>query len=237
RLRLGQEGLQIVLPIGVAAFDEIARQVGSPALADLMTDAAGAIVVGDGGSTFFDRFEVSRAHLMPGPTTSGDPLDDYTRGVLTGAVSEAWGGPPGNFQFRLIYPFIQAQPALPFQRLGCAAGLPPPGPLGIQIHPTFGPWWAYRALIVVSFSVDAEPDLASSCPACSRPCVSTCPAQAVTAAGFIPEHCITQRMAALACRDSCASRRSCPVGAAHRYSDDQLAFHMRASFDLVAPGK
>ena len=59
----------------------------------------------------------------------------------------------GGTEFEVFHPFASERVHLPFQRLGRAAGLPPPGPLGVQVHPRFGPWWAYRALVALAVPV------------------------------------------------------------------------------------
>ena len=241
RSRLAEEGLGIVLPLPGATFNEVAAGTGSPGLTELLPEARAAIVVGDGGPSFFERFETDRraaplgiARGGPGPSWSSDPLDAYTVAVLERGVAAAWTVWSSTVTWRVFHPFIDATPALPFQRLGAAAGVPAPGPLGIQVHPHFGPWWAYRALLVVSFPLRTEASLAASCPGCSRPCVAACPAGAVSASGFFQEPCTARRRLGPPCDEHCVARVSCPVGPSARYSDRQLAFHMRASLRLAA---
>ena len=77
----------------------------------------------------------------------------------------------------VYFPFDGAEPLIPFQRLGRAAGLGGPGPLGLQIHPVFGPWWAYRALVVVDRALPPRPPIGDGCAGCDAPCVAACPAQ------------------------------------------------------------
>lgn len=245
RLRRGlaEDGLHVVLPVGGSAFDRVAGETGCPSLGELLPGASGAVLVGDGGPSFFARFEALRARSAVATAGAGasaaNPLDDYTRQVVERAVRAAWtpDGVASTACFRLLYPFVDAAPALPFQRLGEVAGLPPPGPLGIQIHPSFGPWWAYRALVVVAASLETEPPLSPSCSVCAQPCVEACPGRAVTTAGFSFASCITERTspAGIACHESCVARLRCPVGSAHRYGQAQLAFHMRASLPLGQP--
>jgi hypothetical protein len=236
RGRLAEEGLHVVLPLGAAAFDEASVARGGPRLTALWPRAAGAVLVGDGGPTFFAR---SGGGTADAPTPlSADPLDDFTRARVAASVAEAlrpWGLP-----FRILHPFVGDRrgkdPVLPFQRLGQAAGLPEPGPLGLQIHPIFGPWWAYRACVLVPVALATEPPLAPSCATCSRPCVAACPAGAVVDGGFQFDRCVARRRVDAACQESCAARLRCPVGLAQRYPDDQLGFHMRASLaHLPAP--
>ena len=84
-----------------------------------------------------------------------NPLDRFTRAAITAARRAALGHPG---RARLLFPFTDSVPALPFQRLGRAAGLGAPGPLGLQIHPSYGPWWAYRGLIALVPTGDREPE-------------------------------------------------------------------------------
>jgi len=129
---------------------------------------------------------------------------------------------------RVAFPF-DGRPLIPFQRIGRAAGLGGPGPLGLQIHPRFGPWWAYRALIVLDRPLPSAPAPGDGCAGCSAPCVAACPAGAVARSGFDVAACHARRLVAEPCRLSCAARIACVRGPEHRYRDAELAFHMRAS--------
>ena len=133
------------------------------------------------------------------------------------------------------FPFEGAAPLIPFQRIGRAAGLGAPGPLGLQIHPVFGPWWAYRALVVVNRVLPARPRLGDACAGCPAPCVEACPGAAVALAGFSIPACHAERLRSEPCRLSCAARIACVRGPEHRYRDDELAFHMAASMPKPLP--
>src|SRR5205085_9114313 len=135
-----------------------------------------AVVVGDGGGDFFARF---RARADGG---GAHPLDHYTERVVRAAASRALAG--SGIAHAVLFPFATASPPLPIQRIGLAAGLPPPGPLGLQVHPEYGPWWAYRALVLLGCEVDEEPPLPAPCLGCPAPCVAACPGQAVRPTGF-----------------------------------------------------
>ncbi|HEY4188303.1 MAG TPA: hypothetical protein VGP07_24730 [Polyangia bacterium] len=212
RARLHAEGLHIVLPLSGRAFDESCATSGGARARAWLPDAAGAVLIGDGGPRFFARFRAMRA-----PDTSSEalnPLDDFTRRRVESAVTDVLG--PAGLPHRLLYPFGDGTAPLPFQRLGQAAGLPAPGPLGIQLHPDFGPWWAYRALVIMPLPLETELPLTASCPPCDRPCVRGCPTHA------------SERGALPTCGDLCGARLRCPIGSAQRYPADQIAFHGRA---------
>jgi hypothetical protein len=182
--------------------------------------------VGSGGRDFFAGFRGS-AEARDGLP---NPLDRYTRAVVEGVTRAALE--PLGIAHVERFPFLDPRAGeghLPFQRLGRAAGLGGPSPLGLQIHPSFGPWWAYRALVVVAAELPAATGLGDACAGCPAPCVGACPAGAVRREGFDVPACHARRLAAEACKLSCAARIACVRGPEHRYTDEQLAFHMRAS--------
>jgi hypothetical protein len=212
--------LNVLLPLAPVDFDAVA---GPLRLADLLAGAGGALLVGSGGPAFFDRF----AGAWEAGDGAPDPLDRYTARVVP-AVVDATLGPLGA-RHAVHFPF-GVRPLIPFQRLGRRAGLGGPGPLGLQIHPEFGPWWAYRALIVLDRALPAVDPPGDGCAGCDAPCVDACPAGAAARAGFAVAACHARRLTAEPCRLSCAARIACVRGPAHRYRDEELAFHMRASF-------
>jgi epoxyqueuosine reductase len=222
---LAQEGLHIVCPVRQAAIDAAGVPV---SLRQLLPDAGDltGLVIGDGGGDFFRGFRRAGA---PG----SDPLDDYTRRVVPAALQRAL---PAQMPFAIRFPFATDRPPLPIQQLGRAAGLPAPGPLGLQIHPRYGPWWAYRAFAVIAVALPEEDAVASPCHGCPRPCVAACPGGAVQIGGFAVGSCTSRRLADQRCQHSCAARLSCPVGAEVRYPAEQLAFHMSASLAQIRRG-
>ena len=216
---LAELGLNVALPLAREAFDVAA---GPLTLDDLQAGAAGAVIVGSGGPTFFNRFEGGPESRDGAP----NPLDRYTERVVTRTARDALA--PRGAAHVVHFPF-GVRPLIPFQRLGRAAGLGGPGPLGLQIHPTFGPWWAYRALIVLDRPLSSAPPPGDGCAGCDAPCVAACPAGAVARGGFDVVACHARRSVAEPCRLSCAARIACVRGPEQRYRDAELAFHMRAS--------
>ena len=240
---LAARGFNILLPLSEASFDLACAPV-APALtlrallpeagtgaAGSALAAVGAVIVGNGGPVMFRGFRAAPEATDGRP----HPLDRFTRAAVAAAAGEALGdaGP----SYRLYFPFTDSVPALPFQRLGRAAGLGGPGPLGLQIHPEFGPWWAYRALIAIAGAPgeSAGAPLGDGCADCPAPCVAACPAGAVRLAGFSVPDCHARRLTAPACHLSCNARVRCVRGVEHRYTDDQLAFHMAASMPVRRP--
>jgi hypothetical protein len=102
---------------------------------------------------------------------------------------------------------------IPIQRYAAASGLAQMSPVGLSVHPEYGPWIALRAVAVfVAPSLPATQESAPHpCDSCARPCVEpferAIKDPARKARTFLPV------------------RQSCPVGVGHRYSDEQVNFH------------
>jgi hypothetical protein len=77
------------------------------------------------------------------------------------------------------------------------------------------------------------PDLRPSpCDSCiDRPCLTACPVDAFTSAGYDVSSCVAH-IAAPAGADcvsnGCLARRACPVGVQYRHLPEQARFHQRA---------
>jgi len=112
-----------------------------------------------------------------------------------------------------LYPTPGGQAHIPLMRLGGLAGLNVPSPLGLGLHPEYGPWSAYR----VAWLTDSN----------ALP-VDACPASAVHVdSSFNTAACYEHRQPEhSACHTHCFSRKACPIGIDHQYDDDQLAHHM-----------
>lgn len=153
-----------------------------------------------------------------------DPIDDYTRHTVDAWLADHLPG----VRHTLLYPALPGVPlpAVNFAGLGEWLGWQRPSPLGLGIHPDWGTWFAYRAAVladsVLPLSVRVVPT--RPCDRCSgKPCVSACPAGAVSESGFKGRDCASWRLAPESrCAGDCAARRACPVGPAHRYGDEQM---------------
>jgi methylmalonic aciduria homocystinuria type C protein len=100
---------------------------------------------------------------------------------------------------------------LPFQRIAVAAGFAALAPTHLLVHPTYGPWFALRAVILAGGDVPPRTTATLPC-ACDESCLGAFDA-ARAASG--PD----------AWRAWLAVRDACPVGRKYRYFEDQLAYH------------
>lgn len=204
---LAEGGLDIVAIFPASHWDEAGPPFDCRAAA-LLDGARSVIVAGSSGRTLWDRFtawaaEAPRERLVE----EAHPLDRFVAGVLDGA--EAILATAG-VRARRFEPTLRFQPRLDFRRLAELSGLGCPSPLGMLVHPVYGPWWALRGAWFVDGVLSATVPLARPCDGCPSPCRAAIPA------GFEG----TLAAATPAARAAC-------VLATHRYSDEQLAYHAR----------
>ena len=191
-----------------------------PALAS--GDSARAVVlVGQIGGSLWPTFCAWRA----GDDGAADPLDRWSKAVVD-PIAATWAA-------TAFYP--SDPPWQPFQRWAMQAEGLKASPLGILIHPEYGVWHGYRAALAfadVPSGLEAPVQGPHPCDTClEKPCLTTCPANAIQPQGFLYTPC-RSHLAAEAGRDcldlGCLARNACPVGAAYRYPPEQLRFHMAA---------
>jgi hypothetical protein len=179
------------------------------------------VLVGNAGSELWDK-SGAEISAMPGP----DPLDRWTQQVID-PIAQSVGG-------RALYPFA-GPPYWPFQRWAGRAEGVRSSPIGIQIHPEFGLWHAYRAAILLRHAIDLpRTEQTHPCDTCvDRPCLTHCPVNAFFVGGYDVDRCVDHVIAAqhdsAACASvGCLARIACPVGSAWRYQPDHARFHMAA---------
>jgi len=217
--RLGHVGINLVGATHVAAYDS--RVVPARRVAPRAPGARSAIVLGNGGGALW---EAARAHLAGAWTD--DPLDRFTRDVVTAAVEDIAGA-------SVIFPFVASPTGLDFQVLAELAGLGRPSLVGVLVHPEYGPWIALRAAVLVPRDVTAPrpADGFDPCPSCvERPCIVACPVGAVGPEGWNVRGCMTHRLADDAhCATGCGARLECVYGRPQRYPAEALAYHQAAA--------
>jgi epoxyqueuosine reductase QueG len=125
---------------------------------------------------------------------------------------------------------------LPIQFLSWArrGGAGHVSPLGLNIHPTFGLWHAYRAALLFPVAFDLPRQSAGShpCESCkTKPCLTACPVSAFDGKSYDVVGC-AQHIANKSGQDcltaGCRARLACPVGQGFTYSPQQMQFHMKA---------
>lgn len=178
------------------------------------------LIVGSLSNALFELFRTSAEAADGLP----DPLDRFTRRVLS-ALADGEG-------LGIVFPF-DGPPHHPFQRWTLRAGSFSRSPMGVLAHRAFGPWAGLRAALLsvepLTASADAGTD--GPCPAChDAPCLSACPAGALSQSGYDVPRCLAYLRAdpAAPCHDGCLARHACPFGRSHAQSAAAGRFHMRS---------
>ncbi len=192
----------------------------APTVADEVPDDARCVVlIGNAGPDMFRRFERER--------TPGQTLDDWTRHAA-GTLAASLGA-------RALFPFDL--PPLPFQRWGRRANAGFTSPLGLNIHPEFGLWHAFRAALVFDApqQLPAAAPMEHPCERCAdQPCLRACPVSAFTGTTYEVQSCVRHigsESGQLCVSGGCQARLACPVGHNAAYHPAQMRFHMQAFRD------
>jgi ferredoxin len=172
------------------------------------------ILIGNVGPDMFKRFARSGAPTM----------DEWTK-VVVDKLAEDLGA-------KALYPFDK--PAHPFLTWARLAGAGFISPLGLNIHPLYGLWHAYRAALLFPVEFDLpKSNLGNSpCESCAdKPCLTACPVNAFDGSNYNLAACGThiKSEAGQTCmQGGCLARAACPVGKSYQYSQQQTQFHMKA---------
>lgn len=165
------------------------------------------------------------AHLTAQPEWqdgAADPVDRWS-GRAVGALAASCGG-------TAVFPF-GGPPYHPFYAWALRTGRAWPSPVALLVHDTAGLMVSYRGAIALPGRLDLPPPPQSPCDDCAgRPCLTACPAAALTGAGYdLPScHAFLDTAAGGDCLSSgCAVRRACPVSQAYGRLPAQSAYHMR----------
>ncbi len=207
--KLEREAQALLAPFGLVAFGWFTTAEGKPAL-----------LLGNVGSSLWPAFSKSPFFEDEMP----DPMNRWTESVVGEAASKL------GAQAR--YPF--GETVWPFQRWAKAATRMQQSPIGLLIHPKFGLWCAFRAVLVFdeAFAVPAPKEAAHPCNDCAdKPCLKTCPVEAFAVGAYDVAACRTHISSSdgeICKTGGCRARLSCPVGRDNAYLEAQQAFHMAA---------
>jgi len=176
------------------------------------------ILIGNAGPDMFRRFARER-------DPSRQAMDDWTRDVVQHLARD--------LDAEAVYPF-DMDPPWPFLTWARRGGAGHVSPLGLNIHPTYGLWHAYRAALLfpVAFDLPRQSLGAHPCEAClDKPCLTACPVSAFDGTTYDVQACARHLASAEGkpCMSrGCLARHACPVGQGFAYAPAQAEFHMRA---------
>ena len=172
--------------------------------------------------TFSRGLRANPSHL----TETEHPLDDFIDRWIQSV------DPTPDATRRWIQCAEDVDVFVDFRPLATSAELGTPSLLGLVIHPEYGLWVSIRAVLLSTEVLEptTKNTMQSPCEGCvEKPCISACPAGAVTLSGWSVQQCATFHIDSKLCSTQCHSRKSCPVGAEHRHSDLQHTYHSNRS--------
>lgn len=112
---------------------------------NLNTTDSSLLLIGNHGPSMWRQLQQRQQRLG---RVFADPVDDYVQDIISERLRETLPHQHGS----ILYPRNRLDahlPHVPLQQLGTLAGWHHTSPLGIGIHPEFGLWFAYRALVCI----------------------------------------------------------------------------------------
>lgn len=191
----------------------------------ILDNSKSIILIGFSGNRFWN---ILQKYLRANPNfavSTENWIDDYTKIVFKQSEIHF---PQKKIEFQFIYPFGNDALLLDFMKIGELAGIGVKSLLGILLNPVYGTWISLRGAILSDFIpkvLDKSLTDFDPCPSCSKPCIRECPANTISENGWDWKKCMEFRVNTETCNNSCFSRRACPYGAEHQYSEQQLAYH------------
>lgn len=200
------------------------------AVADALSAQVGAggshgsfILLGNGGNAFWDS-------LPEAAWQQAHPLDTHSIQCVKEYLLAEWPG----VSYQVLYP---GELPVGLQSLGRVVGWHSDSPLKLGINPVFGLWYAYRALIWIETILPTTTPVSfdAPCAACAdKPCISACPANALSGDVKQLNTCIDYRLTdRSSCQSTCLARKRCPIAKQHQYSEQQLNYQYQQSFETL----
>jgi len=191
----------------------------------ILDNSKSIILIGFSGNRFWN---ILQKYLRANPNfalSTENWIDDYTKIVFKQSEIHF---PQNKIEFQFVYPFGNDALLLDFMKIGELAGIGVKSLLGILLNPVYGTWISLRGAIISNTETDNYDSPLNDfdpCTTCPKPCITACPANTISEKGWDWKKCMEFRVNTETCNNSCFSRRACPYGAEHQYSEQQLAYH------------
>lgn len=148
-----------------------------------------------------------------------DPLDRWSKRVIDNIAVQN--------DCTALYPF-GAEPYKPFFSWALRSGTVWSSPVHLAVHKDRGLFVSFRGALAINQTKKINQSFENPCTKCPAPCLSACPVDAFTEAGYDVVKC-KEHISGLDisnCKSlGCNTRRACPVGANLR-NFEQSSFHM-----------
>ena len=150
-----------------------------------------------------------------------DPVDRWSRRVI-GRLACDLGA-------KAIFPF-GGPPYHPFYQWALRSGRVWDSPGRLLVHAGQGLMVSFRGALALKEVVEVPPPVARPCETCAAPCLTACPAGALTVKGYDVPSChgfLDQPEGKDCMTGGCLVRRACPLSQTYARLPEQSAYHMR----------
>lgn len=171
-----------------------------------------AVLIGNSRALWPRLLDTMRAD--PRLCNDPDPVEAYTmRRVRQAAVSL-------QVAHQIHWAHVVDPHPIAIQRLAHVVGLAYLAPSNLSVHPTYGPWIALRAVVVLDVPAPPEqpPVMTSPCDDCEHACLAAF-RRAIAEPGDW--------------RRWLEIRDACPTGRAYRYDERQIVYHYTKDHDAL----
>ncbi len=162
-------------------------------------------------------------HLTAQPEWDGtpDPVDRWSRRVI-GRLACDLGA-------KALFPF-GGPPYHPFYAWALRSGQVWDSPVRLLVHARQGLMVSFRGALALKEAIDMPPPATRPCDTCPAPCLTACPAGALTGTGYDLPAChgfLDQPEGQDCMTAGCQVRRACPLSQSYARLLEQSAYHMR----------
>jgi len=164
------------------------------------------------------------AHLTAQPEWldgAPDPVDRWSRRVI--------GRMACDLGAKALFPF-GGPPWLPFYQWALRTGRVWDSPVRLLVHDVAGLMVSFRGALALKTPIALPPASPRPCDGCVKPCLTACPADALSAKGYDVPAChrfLDSKDGAACLGGGCLVRRACPLSQAYARMEEHSAYHMR----------
>lgn len=223
---LNKKGFNLFRIIESDEYDKLSTD--SKRTKHILNNCESIIITGFMGNKYWNILMEFISHNPGFSTQTDEIIDEYSRYVLNETSQLIT---PYTSKFKIVYPFGNSVKQIDFTTLGLLSGTGVKSILGLLINPVYGTWISFRGAILTDLKFDKYNRSIKNfnpCTLCSKPCISACPAGTVTDKGWNWNKCLDFRSSDETCDTNCYSRRACPYGHNHQYSNEQFLHHHKS---------
>lgn len=201
----------------LARLGELAREQHLEIFGAFHQDHATIVLLGPHEPGYWAHIKASPEWRDGGP----DPIDRWSTRIVLDLASQMDG--IAHFPFG-------GPPFKPFFSWALSSQSAWQSPVSLLVHATAGLMVSYRGAIEVPVLWDLPSPPSNPCDTCStKPCLTACPSQALTAQGYDVPKChdhLDTAEGTTNLNQGCNVRRSCPVSQSYGRLDEHSAYHM-----------